>query len=91
LHPQWHETFEFIDSGKPLTLCVKDHNDVLPDKQIGSCKVEYQWLPLNKMEDKWIPLQGVKKGEIHVEVTRLKPSIQNPDLKLVQESTKVKQ
>ena len=52
--------------------------------------MEYQWLPSNKMEDKWIPLQGVKKGEIHVQVTRLQTSIQNPDIQLVKESRKVK-
>ena len=70
-------------------LNVKDHNDLLPDKLIGNCKVEYNGLPPNKMDDKWIPLQGVKKGEIHVQVTRLRPSIQNPDMKLVKESRMV--
>nr|AFK35414.1 unknown [Lotus japonicus] len=28
------------------------------------------------MADKWIPLQGVKKGEIHIQITRKVPEVQ---------------
>ncbi|KAG9131267.1 hypothetical protein Leryth_006119 [Lithospermum erythrorhizon] len=73
LHPQWHQTFEFPDNGSPLELHVKDHNALLPTSSIGDCVVEYQRLPPNQLFDKWIPLQNVKKGEIHVQVTRKLP------------------
>lgn len=76
LHPQWHQTFEFPDDGSLLLLHVKDHNALLPTSSIGDCVVEYQRLPPNQMSDKWIPLQGVKRGEIHVQVTRKVPELQ---------------
>ena len=76
LHPQWHQTLEFPDDGSPLELHVKDHNALLPTSSIGDCVVEYQRLPPNEMSDKWIPLQGVKRGEIHVLVTRKFPELQ---------------
>nr|XP_034890073.1 uncharacterized protein LOC118030186 [Populus alba] len=40
------------------------------------CVVEYQGLPPNQMSDKWIPLQGVTRGEIHVRITRKVPELQ---------------
>ncbi|KAI3802293.1 hypothetical protein L1987_30423 [Smallanthus sonchifolius] len=76
LTPQWHQTFEFPDDGSLLALHVKDHNALLPTSSIGDCIVEYQRLPPNEMSDKWIPLQGVKRGEIHVQVTRKVPQLQ---------------
>lgn len=76
LTPQWHQTFEFPDDGSLLQLYVKDHNALLPTSSIGDCVVEYQRLPPNEMSDKWIPLQGVKRGEIHVQVTRKVPQLQ---------------
>ncbi|XP_010663606.1 uncharacterized protein LOC100262742 isoform X2 [Vitis vinifera] len=76
LNPQWNQTLEFPDDGSPLELHVKDHNALLPTSSIGDCVVEYQRLPPNQMADKWIPLQGVKRGEIHVQITRKIPEIQ---------------
>eukprot|EP01018_Ginkgo_biloba_P027009 Gb_21359 [translate_table: standard] len=75
LNPQWSQTLEFPDTGSPLVLHVRDHNAVLPTSNIGDCIVEYERLPLNQTADKWIPLQGVKKGEIHVQVTRRAPEM----------------
>lgn len=76
LHPEWNQTLEFPDDGSPLSLYVKDHNALLPTSSIGECVVEYQRLPPNQMADKWIPLQGVRKGEIHVQITRKVPEVQ---------------
>ena len=75
LHPQWNQTLEFPDDGSPLSLYVKDHNALLPTSSIGECIVEYQRLPPNQMADKWIPLQGVRRGEIHVQITRKVPEV----------------
>lgn len=77
LNPQWNQTLEFPDDGSRLELHVKDHNAVLPTSSIGDCVVEYQRLPPNQMSDKWIPLQGVKRGEIHVHITRKVPELLN--------------
>ncbi|RZC58060.1 hypothetical protein C5167_005365 [Papaver somniferum] len=76
LTPQWNQTLEFPDDGSQLELHVKDYNALLPTSSIGDCVVEYQWLPPNETADKWIPLQGVKKGEIHIKVTRKIPELQ---------------
>lgn len=70
LHPQWNETFKLSDTGKPLMLSVKDSNALLPAVNLGHCNVEYERLPMDQRVDKWIPLQGVRKGEIHVQVVR---------------------
>ncbi|XP_004512919.1 uncharacterized protein [Cicer arietinum] len=75
LNPQWNQTLEFPDDGSPLILYVKDHNALLPTSSIGECVVEYQRLPPNQMADKWIPLQGVKRGEIHIQITRKVPEM----------------
>lgn len=75
LNPQWHQTLEFPDDGSPLTLHVRDHNALLASSSIGDCVVEYQRLPPNQMADKWIPLQGVRRGEIHVLITRKVPEL----------------
>jgi hypothetical protein len=32
--------------------------------------VEYEHLHGNQTIDRWIPLQGVRKGEIHIQLTR---------------------
>ncbi|KAF5730367.1 hypothetical protein HS088_TW20G00740 [Tripterygium wilfordii] len=76
LNPQWHQTLEFPDDGSPLVVHVKDHNALLPTSSIGDCVVEYQRLPPNQLADKWIPLQGVKRGEIHIQITRKVPDLQ---------------
>lgn len=55
---------------------MKDHNTLLPTSSIGDCVVEYQGLLPNQMSDKWIPLQGVKRGEIHVQITKKVPEQQ---------------
>jgi len=76
LNPKWNQTFEFLDNGNQLELQVRDHNTILASSGIGNCIVEYQRLPPNEVSDKWIPLQGVKKGEIHVQITRRIPDLQ---------------
>ncbi|CAL5186561.1 unnamed protein product [Lathyrus oleraceus] len=99
LTPQWNQTLEFPDDGSPLILYVKDYNALLPTSSIGECVVEYQRLPPNQMADKWIPLQGVKRGEIHIQITRKVPEMQRrqsinsePSLsKLHQIPTQIKQ
>ncbi|KAJ4960703.1 hypothetical protein NE237_020613 [Protea cynaroides] len=70
LNPQWNQTLEFPEDGSPLMLHVKDHNALLPTSSIGDCVVEYKGLPPNEKVDKWIPLQGVTRGEIHIQITR---------------------
>ncbi|XP_028786874.1 extended synaptotagmin-1-like [Neltuma alba] len=75
LNPQWNQTLEFPDDGSRLVLYVKDHNSLLPTQSLGECVVDYQRLPPNQMADKWIPLQGVKRGEIHIRITRKVPEL----------------
>jgi Ca2+-dependent lipid-binding protein len=70
LAPQWQQTLEFVDDHSPLVLHVKDYNAIFPTSSIGHCDVEYEHLHSNQTIDRWIPLQGVRKGEIHIQLTR---------------------
>ncbi|KAI4347187.1 hypothetical protein L6164_008022 [Bauhinia variegata] len=82
LNPRWNQTFEFPEDGSPLVLYVKDYNSLLPTSSLGECTVEYRSLPPNQAADKWIPLQGVKRGEIHVQITRKVPEMQKKPSRL---------
>ncbi|BBN09410.1 hypothetical protein MPTK1_4g19570 [Marchantia polymorpha subsp. ruderalis] len=73
LNPQWNQTLDFTDDGSPLVLHVKDYNYMLPVVSIGHCVVDYEKLPPNQTIDRWIPLVGVAKGEIHMQLTRRQP------------------
>lgn len=96
LNPQWNQTLEFPDDGKSLELHVKDHNTLLPTSNIGHCIVNYQSLPFNETLDTWIPLLGVKKGEVHIQLTRRfhlphkKPSSQSVNMNNVLSKTSSK-
>lgn len=90
LTPQWNQTFEFQETGEPLILHVKDHNAVLPTASIGNCTVEYSMLSPNQSAEKWIPLQGVKSGEIHVKITRRAPGMEKRSTLETDASTHVK-
>ncbi|KAK3160239.1 hypothetical protein QOZ80_1BG0056990 [Eleusine coracana subsp. coracana] len=90
LTPQWNQTFEFQETGEPLILYVKDHNAVLPTASIGHCSVEYSMLSPNQSAEKWIPLQGVKSGEIHVKITRRAPGMEKRTTLETDASTHVK-
>jgi Ca2+-dependent lipid-binding protein len=76
LAPRWNQIIELQETGEPLILHVKDHNAVLPTASIGHCTVKYSMLSPNQPTEKWIPLQGVKSGEIHVKITRKAPSME---------------
>jgi Ca2+-dependent lipid-binding protein len=90
LAPQWNQIFEFQETGESLILHVKDHNEVLPTASIGHCTVEYSMLSPNQPADKWIPLQGVKSGEIHVKITRRAPGMEKKTILETDESAHVK-
>ncbi|CAA7397692.1 unnamed protein product [Spirodela intermedia] len=76
LNPVWNQTLEFPDTGGQLNLHVKDYNALLPTSSIGHCMVEYESIGPNQTADKWIPLQGVMNGEIHVQITRKVPELE---------------
>lgn len=76
LTPQWNQTLDFPDDGSQLHLFVKDHNAFLPTTSIGDCIVEYNCITSNQTVDKWIPLQNVSTGEIHIQITRKNPELE---------------
>lgn len=76
LNPVWNQTIDFNDDGSPLLLHVKDYNYMLPVTSIGHCAVEYDKLPPNQTVDRWVPLVGVPKGEIHFQLTRWQPEVE---------------
>lgn len=73
VNPQWNQTLDFTEDGSPLVLHVKDYNYMLPVVSIGHCVVDYEKYPPNQTVDLWLPLSGVAKGEIHMQLTRRQP------------------
>jgi Ca2+-dependent lipid-binding protein len=76
LNPNWNQTIDFNEDGSPLVLHVKDYNRMLPVSSIGHCLVEYDRIPPNQTVDRWLPLTGVPKGEIHFQLTRWQPELE---------------
>eukprot|EP00897_Mesotaenium_endlicherianum_P000503 jgi/Mesen1/10453/ME000082S09958 len=70
LSPVWRERFTFVDDGSFLELKVADHNAIMPPDPIGYCYIDYHHHPLDQPQDKWLPLEGARSGELHVIVTR---------------------
>ncbi|EPS60544.1 hypothetical protein M569_14258, partial [Genlisea aurea] len=87
LNPKWDQVMEFAEDGSALALHVKDHNTLLPETNLGNCSIDYQTLPPNQTWDRWIPLQGVKRGEIRLRITR---AVQKPVLDCPSQSSPAK-
>ena len=73
LAPTWGQTLEFTNDGSRLVLDVRNSDTFFPTCSIGHCDVEYDQLPPNHTLDQWLPLQGVIRGDIHIQVTRRVP------------------
>ncbi|XP_041417785.1 extended synaptotagmin-1-like [Xenopus laevis] len=74
LNPQWNQTFEILFSdlpGQEIEFEVLDKN-VQRDDSLGSCKIAVPHVLKKKFIDKWIRLDNVKSGELHIKVETLK-------------------
>ncbi|CAG5126272.1 unnamed protein product, partial [Candidula unifasciata] len=74
LCPVWDETFELIvDSadGQLLYIDVFDEDPGLMHDDLGSISLDLSQLKESGFEDEWFPLEDVKSGMIHVQLTWL--------------------
>ncbi|GFR74432.1 extended synaptotagmin-like protein 2 [Elysia marginata] len=74
LSPVWNETFEMIvDSadGQLLYIDVFDDDQGSKDDELGRVSMDLTKLKEEGFEDEWLPLEDVKQGTIHVQLTWL--------------------
>ncbi|XP_057279282.1 extended synaptotagmin-1-like, partial [Pezoporus wallicus] len=76
LNPRWDEVYEAIVTDIPgqdveFELFDKDLDE---DDFLGRCKVPLQRVLSNRVVDEWLPLEGVKSGQLHVKLESLSPS-----------------
>ncbi|GFN89709.1 extended synaptotagmin-like protein 2 [Plakobranchus ocellatus] len=74
VQPVWNETFEMIvDSadGQLLYIDVFDDDPGSKDDELGRVNMELSQLKEVGFEDEWLPLEDVKQGMIHIQLTWL--------------------
>lgn len=72
LNPKWQEEFKIPilswDSPNQLVLDVCD-KDTFHDDELGDCRINVSNLRGGQRHDKWISLENVKMGRLHVAIT----------------------
>lgn len=74
VQPVWNETFEMIvDSadGQLLYIDVFDDDPGSKDDELGRVNMDLSQLKEFGFEDEWLPLEDVKQGMIHIQLTWL--------------------
>ncbi|XP_041445735.1 extended synaptotagmin-1-like isoform X2 [Xenopus laevis] len=75
LNPKWNETFEILYSDLPdqeIEFNLISDKGVKINQQLGSCRIRIKEVPERGFIDKWIDLENVKSGQLHIKVTRLR-------------------
>lgn len=84
LDPKWNETYEaFVDNreGQEIELTVWDEDTSSKDTQIGYIEASIASAVEHGKHDVWLPLEGVKQGRVHLNLS-WHPLTNNPaDLK----------
>jgi len=71
-NPEWNETFHFSLSDvkeTSLLAVVYNHDIIKKDVAIGAIGLSLEGLHKGQESSKWITLQGVKHGELHLGLT----------------------
>jgi calcium/calmodulin-dependent protein kinase I len=76
LDPKWDQifTFHFDNVKDRLRLEVFDHDVFTKDDYMGFAELSLEEIEEGATEDKWLKLQDVEKGEIHITVS-LNPNV----------------
>lgn len=72
LDPKWKETYEaFVDNceGQSLELTVWDEDTSSKDTQIGTLETSIASAVEQGKHDVWLPLEGVKHGSVHLNLS----------------------
>uniref|UniRef100_A0A0C9RQ31 TSA: Wollemia nobilis Ref_Wollemi_Transcript_3961_2500 transcribed RNA sequence n=1 Tax=Wollemia nobilis TaxID=56998 RepID=A0A0C9RQ31_9CONI len=72
LNPKWQEEFKIPisswESSNVIVLNVRDKDHFLDD-DLGECRIHVNDLRGGLRHDKWLPLENVKTGRLHIAVT----------------------
>ncbi|KAM7079823.1 LOW QUALITY PROTEIN: extended synaptotagmin-1 [Ciconia maguari] len=75
LNPRWNEVYEVIVDdipGQDVEFDLFD-KDIDKDDFLGRCKVPLRQVLSSRIVDKWLPLEEVKSGRLHVRLESLAP------------------
>ncbi|XP_075381542.1 extended synaptotagmin-1 isoform X1 [Mycteria americana] len=75
LNPRWNEVYEVIVDNVPGQDVEFDlfDKDIDKDDFLGRCKVPLRQTLSSRIVDKWLPLEEVKSGRLHVRLESLAP------------------
>ncbi|KAG6633411.1 hypothetical protein CIPAW_12G046400 [Carya illinoinensis] len=81
LAPKWHEEFKIPiftwESANMLCIEVRD-KDYFVDDTLGDCSVNISDLRDGQRHDRWLPLQNIKMGRLHLAITVLEDNKKSP-------------
>jgi len=83
LNPEWNETFEaFVDNceGQQLEAVIYDEDTSSKDSKIGTLDTDIASTVETGYRDLWLPLEGVKQGRVHLQLTWFRLSSSPSDL-----------
>lgn len=83
LNPEWNETFEaFVDNseGQKLEAVIYDEDTSSKDSKIGELDTDIASTVETGYRDLWLPLEGVKQGSVHLQMTWFHLSASSSDL-----------
>lgn len=72
LNPEWNETFEaFVDNseGQQIEAVVYDEDTSSKDSKIGAVGTDIASTVKTGYRDMWLPLEGVKQGRLHLQMS----------------------
>lgn len=88
LNPEWDETFEaFVDNqeGQEVEAVIYDEDTSSKDSKIGSLDTDIASTVETGYRDLWLPLEGVKQGRVHFNLSWFPLSSSASDLRPPQE------
>ncbi|XP_028406048.1 extended synaptotagmin-3-like [Dendronephthya gigantea] len=86
LKPVWNEVYEAYvdnDEGQEITMEMFDEEKTSKDCKMGTLEVDITSVAQHGSRDLWLPLDGVKSGVVHLNLTWCKLSSKAADLKPV--------
>ena len=84
LKPVWKEVYEAYvdnDEGQEIAMEMFDEEKTCKDSKMGTLEVDITSVAQHGSRDLWLPLDGVKSGMVHLNLTWCKLSSKAADLK----------
>lgn len=89
LNPVWNEVYDaFVDNdeGQEITMQMYDEEKASKDAKMGTLEIDITSVARHGKRDLWLPLDGVKSGIVHLNLSWYKLSSQVKDLKPADQS-----